>query len=737
MLEKILAKRVVKDGIVTYQENLITHTNKVLDNLKELKITHPEFDSNFWEACFLMCLFHDAGKISENFQLTIKNEVRDENIRHELLSGVFLMFFDQTFQTEKALFTAAIFSHHSPLNDEIFDRHENRKLKLKTDLANQWFSFALKKANEHKALQKPFNTESLTGILELDTKDYVQVFIQDFLSVNKQNWKQTERAKYIPIKAILNICDWSASGDFNPNAGLIFTLKKLIEQLRIKINNPDAQFSNFQNQSLQPKNVIAIAPTGSGKTEASLIWASQKAPTEKVIYCLPTKVTSNSIYERMKDYFGNDACSVVHSSALLYRKKVDEEYKEYLRDKTFFKNITVCTIDQILTQGFNLGYWEVKTFHCKNAWVVIDEIHLYDGYTLALILETIKYLRLNFGTRFYIMSATMPSKLKSQLKTALGTNTIEIADDQLLDESRNTFEVKNCTVQDNLAELIAAIQTKDKVLVVVNTVDQAIDLYHTLLKDKSSKHEYFCFHSRFIQKDRLVKEKQILAREKSGKPIVVIATQVVEVSLDIDFDIMFTENAPIDAIIQRAGRVNRKRSTKKDSKIIVHQHSEVSKDYVYKMENVLENTFREFELKHNQPITEREFLQMVDRVYANIDVEESESFKDGKKAYRTIQRDYFYIGDCERENEKAMTREMDSVSVVPVALIDDFTKTAHNDRHEFELSVNRERYRKLKSAFQPTEEIGFFKFIDGTYDEKVGLIFPEKTTLKTNKSMTF
>ena len=86
--------------------------------------------------------------------------------------------------------------------------------------------------------------------------------------------------------------------------------------------------------------------------------------------------------------------------------------KKILRDRTFFSNVTVCTIDRLLTQGFNLGFWEVKSFHCRNARIIIDEIHLYSPYTLALILQTIKFLREKLNARFFIMSATMPTKVK-------------------------------------------------------------------------------------------------------------------------------------------------------------------------------------------------------------------------------------------------------------------------------------------------------------------------------------
>ena len=175
--------------------------------------------------------------------------------------------------------------------------------------------------------------------------------------------------------------------------------------------------------------------------------------------------------------------------------------KEYLKDKTFFQNVNVCTVDQVLTQGFNLGYWELKTFHMINSWVIIDEIHLYAPYTLALIISTISYLKNEFGTRFFIMSATMPLKLSELLQKTLGEEKYElIQDEELLDKSRNVFETRDCLIDELLDEITIEIESGKKVLLVVNTVDEAIRIYQKL---KNSASNAFCYHSRFMQKDRI------------------------------------------------------------------------------------------------------------------------------------------------------------------------------------------------------------------------------------------
>ena len=720
MLDQIYAKSEPR-------ETLIEHTENVLRALTVVKDRTTGFSEEFWKACYVMCLFHDAGKITDNFQ-DVLNGRYDENIRHEMLSGTFLLMLSQDFLTNNSLQTIAVYSHHKRLNAELFDRDEHKELRLSYSRIKEWFEYAVGQA-ELVGINHSVPEANLKKLSNWTAAQHQHHFVR-FYSHLKLRWSAKDRFDYIFPKAILNIADWSASGHFKLTSALRFDAaylrSKIEEKLRAEgkeVAQP-VSFRHFQYDSHTDTNVIAIAPTGSGKTEAALLWASQKSDYDKIIYCLPTRVTSNAIYKRLTTYFGKENCAVVHSSALLYQKQLDEDFEgvEYLRDKTFFKNVSVCTIDQVLTQGFNLGFWEVKTFHCRNARIIIDEIHLYAPYTLALILNTIKYLRENFNAQFFIMSATMPTKLRALLAEALGKENYQtVQDHELLAKSRNTFEIKETTVQENIKEVKNALQEYSKVLIVVNTVDQAINLYQEL-KSSADDKLCICFHSRFIQKDRFAKEKEILDAEKDRKPIVLIATQVVEVSLDIDFDILFTENAPIDALVQRAGRVNRSRK-KDNSKVIVHRHSSVSSDFVYIEQDILDKTFEILKQHDRQLITESLFLELVDEVYQDIDITEKLSFKDGEKAYQLVQENHFYLGDVNPENEEAVTRnEMDSINVIPGDFYEILQPLKRWQKSEYELSIRKWRFSAAK---MPPDKDGF-NYVNYPYDSELGLVFPKE-----------
>lgn len=540
----------------------------------------------------------------------------------------------------------------------------------------------------------------------------------------------SDRKKYILHKAILNMADWTASGHRELEPGLVYNEDFLAEKIKEKLRNEGKteiadqfQYRDFQTASKVEGDVLAVAPTGSGKTEAALLWASQKKEFDNILYLLPTRVTSNAIYKRLCSYFGNEKVAVAHSSAYFLRKEIDDSYeeKEYaFIDKTFFKNVTVCTVDQVLTQGFNLGFWEVKTFHQLNARIIIDEIHLYEPYTLGLIIATIKYLQQEFNARFYIMTATMPEKLKTLLEKNLQSPSF-IPDTELLDKARNQFEVRNGGFNEMEREITDAIQDGKKVLLVLNTVDSAIGAYEKfkpLFKGREDK--IVCYHSRFIQKDRTKKEESIFEIEKQDEPCLLVATQVVEVSLDIDFNILFTENAPIDAIIQRAGRVNRKRR-KKGTKVIVFQHSEIAKEYIYTLPGILENTFAALSKHHEQRLTERQLLNLVDEVYQNIEVESNPEYQSGLTRYKSVQNDQYQILDMVANGDTLTRLNIDNENIIPDIFQEALYDKAPMEKTKHEVSVRRTRLKNIKVV--PDKEHSWFKYADVIYDDETGLKF--------------
>lgn len=727
-------------------ETLKAHTFKALLIWEELRNRFGEKigDKNFWTDSFYAVLFHDFGKISENFQVVLRREKNpqyyDDRVRHEFFSGMFLLFIRMEHYKSDPFSIVAVFSHHKAFCDsggfkDVISKNKITKHVLEKGLIDDFLEFIEKMEKKFNILRPQFDfskkyhvTSKYENLLIFFEKNFYQ-------SLTNQIIIEDHRKKYIFHKAILNISDWTSSGNKNLYQNLEFEegflrskiVDKLIKERKLK-QKEDFSFRKFQKQGKNSQNTIAIAPTGSGKTEAALLWASTKNPNDKIIYLLPTRVTSNAIFRRFLDYFSIHDVGLIHSTARLFQKEqIDDDYsfKDYLRDKTFTKNVNVCTVDQILTCGFNLGFWEVKTFNLFNSKIIIDEIHLYSPYTLGLIISTITYLKKDFNANFFIMTATMPSKLLELLKKTVGECGI-IKDEELLEKRRNTFETRNVLVDELYPEIKVSLKEGKKVLVVVNTVDKAIEVYKNL-KQHAPKGKSICYHSRFINKHRDAKEKEIFKLNDSMRGGLLVATQVVEVSLDIDFDILYTENAPVDAIIQRAGRVNRQRK-KEDTKVIIAKASEKTGKYVYREEGILDKTFLEFSRKTGSELSENELNELVEKVYQDLDIEAHPSFQEGLKKYREIQFHLDWIKDLTAD-DRVFTREgLDTTSVIPDKYWEDLAIENDLDKfNSYQLNISKSRIKDLNPKTMKVKNQEFI-FVKGIYCDEFGFELKKKET---------
>jgi CRISPR-associated endonuclease/helicase Cas3 len=717
------------------QETVMQHTDLVVEAWQAIRVRYSadlNLSDEFWQQGYWSVLFHDFGKICGNFQDMIhkKSGWLNRTIRHEFLSGMFLVLANPELVKRQPLWVFAVFSHHKPLTDLLFQQDALRTLVLpEADFVATKSVFLERSRTAGVAF--PLSEKDQSDKLPRIPFDVLyKVFYDKILNNMPKNFTAKQRTEYIYYKAMLNIADWTASAHRKLSAGWTFEPAFLKEKIIEKLNQErklkgEFKFKQFQENCLKDGCTIAVAPTGSGKTEAALLWASRKRKFEKIIYLLPTRVTSNAIYKRLIQYFEKDRCAVVHSSALFFQKEIDDHYaaddRGYLLDKTFFKDVSVCTVDQILTQGFNLGFWEIKTFHLLRAKVIIDEIHLYEPYTLGLIVSSIRFLRSEFKTDFFIMTATMPQKLLALLQKTLNigeNNTIR--DHQLLDQARNIFEVRETDANGIEEEVKQWLKQKKKVLIVVNTVDEAIRLYE--LYKKHTK-RIMCYHSRFIQLDRQQKEEEILEREKTGDPFLLIATQVVEVSLDIDFDLLFTENAPMDALIQRAGRVNRGRG-KNGSKVVVFKHQPMVEELIYSREDFLIRTFDLLREKSGYKLTERELTELVDKVYENYNVENDEGYQRGLKAYSHVQENLHFIKDNTGLQESYTREGLDTESIIPELFYEKLQGAKQEDKHKYEVSVKKTKVKWL--TLRPDPEHKWFKYLECYYDSETGLKFKTK-----------
>src|SRR5690606_3816726 len=175
-----------------------------------------------------------------------------------------------------------------------------------------------------------------------------------------------------------------------------------------------------------------------------------------------------------------------------------------------------------------------------------------------------------------IMTATMPRFMQQELESALGEFTTVKADDSLYESfRRHKIVLKNGLLSDGLNDIKQKLHSGKKVLVVCNTVQSAQKTF-LALKTVVKDHEAILLHGSFTGKDRSRKEKDLMADHVK----LLVGTQAIEVSLDIDYDIIYTEPAPIDALIQRFGRVNRRRAKGVCDCVVFKEHNPED-EYIY------------------------------------------------------------------------------------------------------------------------------------------------------------
>ncbi len=725
-------------------------------------------EDSFWTDLHIALLFHDAGKFVLNFQEENRKRANGESqdwdryIRHEFVSCLLLLSQYSDTVADRPNAVLAVAGHHKPLTKSLFREGRTgidyKKLDYRVSDLNKivaWLRDRLKNAGIDWSFtgRAAEELEQVNGNLLEEARRYFTNTVfgavtskHSLLQQILRNEPTAARLSFARFLGMLHACDWTGSARRMPVSALSYSKEDLALVMRSEI--PDfADWRKFQSVSANTVgNVLAMAPTGSGKTEAALLWAARRPPDARIIYCLPTKVTSNAIFRRIEKFFPapnqSDALvGVVHSGAKDYRILNDEdEYddRNYLTDKSFGREITVCTIDQLLTMGFNLGNWQMKTLYVSGAAIVIDEIHLYQPYTLGLIVQTIKFLRQQCGASFYIMSATLPDKLRALLINTLDGELSEISDDEKIDQARNVWEYEDNNLSDPVLHdrVISDISEGKKVLIVRNTVDDCVKTYELLKKEVKNSDQRCCLHSRFTTIDRLAKEEVVinLAPEQS---FLLISTQVVEVSLDIDFDVLYSENAPIDALIQRAGRVNRK-GKKENTQIIVFKASENSeKMYGKEITDLLDLTAIQLVARQRNRIPESDMIEMVNSVYANYDVTQTQGYRSGLAKYAQVQKHFDYVLDNDHSmEEKAVTRDdIDTVSVIPLEFKNKLKGKRLAEKTQFQVALRKDQLARL-SKLSSDADFEFIKYVEAKYSSETGLQVPTWEEVKRVQGTT-
>lgn len=685
-LEEILAKSINYGNV-----SLLDHTRQVVHAIEKFA---PHFEIDFdIKIVKKGAVLHDLGKAHPHFQNRMQNinshsyyEERENNYvhRHEISSLAFL----PTFPKEEWNFLIdMVVAHHKSIENDpkergILDLQQKSRHWVNNHLKDwdEWSGYGLQILSE---FGYPCNTISIN-----EAKEAI-LYAANYCDFKGNNWS--------PYRGLLMAADHFASAfSFKTNNNLkhLFEIPDLSYYYKQERKNILYPLSEIQTEDSR-SHTLVVAPTGAGKTDFLL-----KRTKGRIFYTLPFQASINAMWERLKESIPNKDIRLLHAmSKIVVGKDIEERILQPLVGSA----AKILTPHQLSAIIFGTSGFESVMLDVKGCDVILDEIHTYSDYSKSMVLEIVKTL-LRLDCRIHIGTATMPSVLYDELLSILGgkENVYEVKlSDEILD-SFNRHEVYK--IEDGEVEgiLDKAFKNNEKVLVIYNTIKEAQEAYK-IFTEKYPNISKMLIHSRFRRGDRVELEKQLKTKFNGDgspefgtglSPCLVVSTQVVEVSLDISFDRMITQCAPLDSLVQRFGRINRKRNKNTIGKYkpvhVIAPHGNV---LPYKME-ILSKSFEQ--LPGNGEILEERNLQsLIDSVYPKIESKEIDIhliYRNGRYVQREL--------TSKKEAVLVKVLEIESATCILESERDKYLIADWEERTYMEIPINWKTIARYKSQYE-------------------------------------
>lgn len=604
--DQILAK---SNGIT-----LKKHTEDILNCFKSLSTKLNNLINEDIKKCIEWgILLHDLGKALPYFQIVVLGNKdykpfylnKDMNIYHSLASVLFIneeVLRKKVGENNLRFVLSAIAYHHWKISleddlrygaekfEKLFKFSGKEKLieNIKTELND------LIDNNSEDIIK--LDEDKLEGLANgLSFSDYVIPPYQLYFLPKRLELNEDEKKKWILLSGFLQRCDHFASFCEEENNTSLENIEiynnasnEILNKAKAKIGIQDQNHQIWQEEKLKNENnkdnLILIAPTGCGKTEFAFLWSNG----DKLFYTLPLRSAVEQIYERAKNIFGNDKVGLLHSDADVYLLKQNESVesiKVYEVAKQLSYPVIVSTGDQFFPYGLRPPGYERIFATFSYSRLVVDEVQAYDPKAAAIVVKFIEHI-VQMGGKFLLMTATLPEYVKKEIEKRININSENLSTINLYEDERQKYEnlkkhklsfipINNkkegnktdFTLSDDMInEIISQAQNK-RVLVILNTVNQAESVYNKIKKENHNRikeENIILFHSRFTLNDKnkikesLEEKFKNPKNENENEGKILIATQVVEAALDIDADVLYTEICPMDALVQRMGRVLRR-----------------------------------------------------------------------------------------------------------------------------------------------------------------------------------
>lgn len=626
-------------------------------------------------------LLHDIGKAHPEFQrrLTQKRTPVDKPFRHELASLFFLPLFPQA-QWEP-LFDMVV-AHHKSLArdssdfglydfDQMGEQFEKTHLDAPTQRWEEWSVPALEVLGELGIAERPIRRfEALAAL------DWCLERTYALIEGRVLGWS--------PWKGLLVAADHLASALMHQTSANLPRLFRAADLSPFAGIHPLYPLSGKETSDDGKVHTLVTAPTGAGKTNYLL-----RRCRGRVFYTLPFQASINAMWRRIKEALQEQDVDVrlLHGSSRVVAYQAREEEK-VLQDKVGAA-VKVLTPHQLMGIVFATRNYESLLLDLQGADVILDEIHTYGALTQAILFRLVEVLH-GIGCRVHVGTATMPTALYDQVLALLGgaetTRITTLTEDELDTYDRHTMH-KLTDWEAAQTVLAERLQAADKVLIVRNRVKDAQQLYHDM-QEQYPDVPKMLLHSRYRRMDRAdleMKLKDEFDDDNRPGPCIVVATQVVEVSLDISFGCMITDTAPIDALVQRFGRVNRRRLPEAERTLrpvyVMAPPTTKTAARPYEVD-ALQRTYALLP-DHGTVLRERDLASLIDAVYPTVEL----TSLDGFARFRDGQ---FLLPLLTHEPKSVLLDllEIDSVTGVWRTDYEAYSRASPDERPRYEIPLN-------------------------------------------------
>ncbi|OLS03598.1 CRISPR-associated helicase/endonuclease Cas3 [Tissierella creatinophila] len=633
------------------KETIQEHTDNLLKNYKEFKDIYPDIDIN-WELLYLSCLYHDMGKMNKDFQNKIRGKKIENEVPHAFLSAGLIPKKEiiSKFGKDgmKILTNSIIFHHERKFKVDINTNYKSINEKIK-EIENEFVKFEYDKVDDLKASNFPIKYYSDDRITDEDGKD---VFYE-----------------YIKVKGMLNRIDYASSAyemvEYQNNF-LEEKLNNLLDSWKQRDSSSD--WNELQKYMIKNRNenIIAVAQTGAGKTEAALLWIGNN----KGFFTLPLKVAINAIYDRIRDGIVKEnidkRVGMLHSDSFSeYIKRSEEEglSRYFDRTKLLSLPLTITTLDQLFDFVYKYRGFELKLATLSYSKIVIDEIQMYSSDLVAYLIYGLKFIT-EMGGKFCIVTATFPPVFKIFLEKER-INFISpspfIEDDSKI---RHSLKVLDGLITSDF--IIEKSKSKNKILVICNTVKTAQKLYKEL-KESGKVENLNLIHSYFTKEDRQIKEDNImrLGHKDCTDKGIWIGTQILEASLDIDFDILITELSDINGLFQRLGRCYRKRYLLHDdyNAFVFTGGEERIRGIGFVVDKDIFKISKEIIKNIDGPLSESKKIDLINETYTMQKLKGTKYVKDIEETIDYLHS--IYVNEKNKTQVRDMFRNINNISIIP------------------------------------------------------------------------